>query len=196
MKNFIIVIIASIIVILPNKARAEEPNWDKIVPIIIQLESGGNPHAVSKKGRIGLMQISPVVFNEFKEMLNFASLHVHYGWIKCEENKYDMSSSYHNRDYMFFKDYKEFKNKRIDLYNPKINKFIGTWYLKRIWYHYLPYYRLEEIKEKPLLLLVACYNGGIGNVVKWYKKGAKYDQLPQETKRYYEKFYKMYRMQK
>ncbi len=45
----------------------EENFWDDLVSIVIQIESGGNPYAVSKAGCIGLMQISPIILKEFNE---------------------------------------------------------------------------------------------------------------------------------
>ena len=40
---------------------------EDIIPAIIKVESGGNPHAVSKAGAIGLMQITPIVLKEYNQ---------------------------------------------------------------------------------------------------------------------------------
>ena len=44
-------------------------NWadeiDEILPYLIQVESGGNPNAVSNKGAVGLCQITPIVLEEY-----------------------------------------------------------------------------------------------------------------------------------
>ena len=48
--------------LLGGEARAKrrhEPGWGEWVESIIEVESGGNPHAVSDKGAVGLMQIMP-----------------------------------------------------------------------------------------------------------------------------------------
>lgn len=44
---------------------------DDLVPAIIQVESHGNPNAVSPAGAIGLMQITPIVLREFKQTLGY-----------------------------------------------------------------------------------------------------------------------------
>ena len=40
---------------------------DRLIAAIIEVESGGNPYAVSKAGCIGLMQISEIVVKEFSK---------------------------------------------------------------------------------------------------------------------------------
>lgn len=135
----------------------QEPDWNKLVPIIIKIESNGNPNAVSEDGCIGLMQISPAVFIEyqkeqFKLLSKDAELISH--WLL------------------------------EDLFNPSINREIGTWYLKRIWFHYLPHYKLNQTIEN----LLIAYNFGIGNLVK-YKQGK--IKLPKETRDYISKYNKL-----
>src|SRR3990167_9498323 len=48
-----------------GQARADE--IDDLIPAIIQVESSGNPNAVSKAGAIGLMQITPIVLKEYNQ---------------------------------------------------------------------------------------------------------------------------------
>ena len=46
----------------------ETPNWDRLIPAIIEVESNGDPNAISKAGCIGLMQINPKgAFKEWKQ---------------------------------------------------------------------------------------------------------------------------------
>ena len=131
---------------------AEDINWEKLVNIVIQIESGGNPYAVSSAGCIGLMQISRAVYKEYVD----------------------------NTDYIC-------SNCDGLLFNPDLNRTIGTWYLKRIWYHYLPHYKIPQMIDN----LLIGYNWGIGNLNKWYKNGAKKNQLPKETKDYIKKYHKL-----
>jgi soluble lytic murein transglycosylase-like protein len=72
------------------------------------------------------------------------------------------------------------------LFIPEINKQIGTWYLKRIWEHYLPHYKIPQTIDN----LLIAYNWGIGNLNKWYKAGADYKKLPTETKNYIKKYHR------
>lgn len=61
MKTFLI----AVFLLTCTIARADE--IDDIIPAIIQVESGGNPNTVSNAGAIGLMQITPIVWKEWKE---------------------------------------------------------------------------------------------------------------------------------
>jgi hypothetical protein len=134
------------------RVYSEEPNWDKIIPIVIQIESSGNPYAVSKDGCIGLMQISPLVLAEFNELS--CSGECMPGW--------DINQ----------------------MFESWYNQFVGTWYLKRIWFHYLPHYKLEQNIEN----LLIAYHDGIGNLVK-YKQGKR--KLGKEMKNYLIKYQKL-----
>ena len=133
-----------------KNCRAEEVNWDKLIPIIITIESNGDPNAISEDGCIGLMQISPMVLKE----CNLEGV-----W-KGEIN---------TKGFFVLE----------DLFNPTINVKIGKWYLKRIWFHYLPYYKLEQNIDN----LLWAYNAGIGNVIKEIK--------PRETRDYIKKYHKL-----
>ncbi len=50
---------------------------DNLIPYIIQVESGGDVWAVSDKGAIGLMQITPIVWVEWNNIqrLNYDEIH-------------------------------------------------------------------------------------------------------------------------
>ncbi len=41
---------------------------DSLVPAIIEVESGGNPNAISPQGAVGLMQITPIVVAEYQQV--------------------------------------------------------------------------------------------------------------------------------
>jgi soluble lytic murein transglycosylase-like protein len=56
--------VVALVLMMANTCWAEvEIN----IPVIIQIESSGNPYAISKDGCIGLMQISQSVIDEFNE---------------------------------------------------------------------------------------------------------------------------------
>ena len=153
----IVYIIFMIIILYTCVASAEEGDWDKLIPCVIQAESSGNPNTYNKKsGAIGLMQITPIVLKEW-------NLHYHEQYLQNApiiDQRYNIG----------------------DLYKSSINVTVGTWYLKRIWNHYLPHYKLEQSLEN----LLACYNFGIGNV----KNGKNF---PRETVNYIKKIKKCLR---
>ena len=65
-----------------GKVSAEDIDWDRLVECVIEVESGGNPNAVSKAGAIGLMQITPIVLKEYNE--NRKDRSVFYNIDKCQ----------------------------------------------------------------------------------------------------------------
>jgi len=69
-----------------------------------------------------------------------------------------------------------------DLFNPEVNKQIGTWYINTKIPHYLINCGLEDTIENRLI----AYNWGIGNL-KRYKSG-RIKELPNETKQYIKKY--------
>ena len=155
-------------------ARAQEiPDWDKVIPIIIKIESNGNPNAVSEDGCIGLMQISPIVLKEYNADRLFQ---------KAKENKnspsYGVAMVYGDNHFWDICTYENYH-----LFVEDINVEIGTWYLKRIWFHYLPHYKIPQTVENMLI----AYNWGIGNLVKYIREPNK--TLPKETKRYIAKYH-------
>ena len=67
-----------------------------------------------------------------------------------------------------------------DLYNPKHNVKIGTWYLKRLKNDYLK-------DNYTLTNLLICWNWGYGNFRKWQRRGSIWSQLPRETQKFVRK---------
>ena len=77
-------------------------------------------------------------------------------------------------------DYNQIKKTRYskkDLFNPDLNKEIGTWYLQERIPQMLNSFGIPVNRQTVL----ASYNGGIGRVVDYYKKGK---ALPKETQNY------------
>jgi soluble lytic murein transglycosylase len=105
MKIKIYIIILSYL-LYTGVAWGKEIRWDDLVQAVIQVESNGNPNAVSDNGNtIGLMQIH--LCGAYREY-------------NMENGPYDGYNYYTPRD----------------LYNPFINIKIGTWYLHRLHDHY------------------------------------------------------------
>lgn len=103
-----------------------------LIPAIVQVESGGNPNAVSKAGAVGLMQITPQ--GALAEWNKYGPVQIQVtsgGWIEHQELL--------NRD---------------DLFDPRINVIVGEWYLRRLKDHYLK-------DEYTLECLLCAWNGGI-----------------------------------
>lgn len=74
-----------------------------------------------------------------------------------------------------------------ELFDSVTNLTVAKWYLKYIWSHYLPYYKLPQT----IIYLLASFNWGIGNVVKWHKQDAKWNKLPKETRNYIIKYHRL-----
>ena len=95
-------------------ALADEIRWDDLIVSIIEIESNGNPNAISEDGCIGLMQISPIVLEEYLEYL-------------CEPLRHKMVSE---------NEIKAIDKNIGDLFDKNFNIKIGTWYLHRLHEHY------------------------------------------------------------
>ena len=130
---------------------------DDLIPKIIAIESSGDPHAVSDKGCIGLMQISPLVVKELNDF-NREGIHRATGIIILDGLT------------------------RNQLFDPEINKRVGTWYLRRLKDHYL------KDKYTPERLLGA-YSWGIGNV---RKVNYEYKRFPKSVKKYVRKVMRLW----
>lgn len=165
-KIFIWLTIGAIVILTAVNAFSDE--IDDIVPAIIQVESGGNPNAVSPAGAIGLMQITPIVLKEFN---NSGLNHLSYKSTCVWDNK--------------IIPYEETNGLPIlkqELFVTWINKSVGKWYLRRLKNHYLKdKYTIER--------MLAAYNGGITRL-----KKVNYDinKMPKETRQYVRKVMKIY----
>lgn len=166
---------------------------DDIIPFIIQVESGGDSNAVGKNGEIGLMQISPVVLEEFNRNASRG------GFDKSVLN--DVLDS--------------------ELYDSIKNKAIGRWYLRRIRDHYLKDvsgclstdknmififngevlpvvylgndYDVKTKEEVQLLLILSAYNCGPAELK---SVGYNINKCPKSTQEYVKKVMKLYQASK
>lgn len=70
-----------------------------------------------------------------------------------------------------------------DLWKRLVNEEIAHWY-----FNHIP--KMLRANKIPVTTLtkIATYNWGIGNVVKWYRKGADFNKLPKITRDYYERY--------
>lgn len=71
-KTYLILIFLTIFNLHPStiKAKKTQDNWHDVVEAIIEIESNGNPNAVSKCGQcIGAMQIKKIVVDDCNEYL-------------------------------------------------------------------------------------------------------------------------------
>lgn len=144
----------------------EADEIDDLVPFVIQVESSGNPNAVSKAGCIGLMQISPIVLEEYKREHN-SNLWRHY------------NCSFHQDG--IWKELDIF-----DMYETAFNIEVGTWYLKRLRDHYLKSdYTIER--------MLASYNGGITRMRRLLREGKDWQDMPRESVNYVRKVLKLYK---
>ncbi len=71
-----------------------------------------------------------------------------------------------------------------DLLNPEVNTYIANWYFNKQLPKYLLHYKIPI----NTITLIASYNWGVGNVVKWYRTGADVKELPRETQKYLKKY--------
>lgn len=76
------------------------------------------------------------------------------------------------------------KYRHRDMLNKIIATKVASWYFNIEIPRLLKHYGIKS----SLLNITLCYNWGIGNVVKWHKKGAKYNEIPKTTKKYYKKY--------
>ena len=148
--------------IVINPAYGDE--IDNLVPHIIAVESSGNPDAISNKSCRGLMQVSEIVYKEYLDN-------------QCRKRREGNSSYYQAVDHGFL-----MEGKVMELYNPTLNKIIGTWYLRRLRDHYLKdKYTIER--------MLSAYNGGI---TKLRKNNYDVNKMPKESKAYVNKVMALY----
>ncbi len=67
MKKILMIVSMSLAVIL-LQAKRPSFNWDPVMDAIIQVESGGNPNAVSGNS-VGVMQITPILVQDCNQIL-------------------------------------------------------------------------------------------------------------------------------
>ena len=97
--------IAVICVLLPCAGFCDD--IDTILPYLIQVESGGNPNAVSKAGAVGICQITPIVLKEYNR----------------EKKLWYERARFYSTD-------REYTMK--DMFSKAVNKQVATWYLRRL----------------------------------------------------------------
>ena len=176
-----ILAIMALLLTLLTSFNAWADEIDDIIPFVIQAESAGNPHAVSKDGCVGLMQISPIVLREYNANVS--------------NNERYYRGGYNTKTEWIPIDYKNYTME--DMFDSHKNKLVGTWYLRRLRDHYLkdisywlskPYKGTME--EYRLCLILAAYNGGITRLRK-----CRYDinKMPKETRDYVRKIMKSYK---
>ena len=147
--------------------NAEADEIDDLIPFVIQVESSGNPNAISPDNCRGLMQISEIVFREYLEE-------------QCEKCV-EVSPYYVDETYPYI-----FEGTLLDLYQPDFNKHIGTWYLRRLKDHYLKEnYTIER--------MLAAYNGGPTRMRRLLREGKDWKDMPRESVRYVKKIMNLYR---
>ena len=61
-------IVSMSLVVILLQAKSPSFNWDPVMDAIIQVESGGNPNAVSGKS-VGVMQITPILVEDCNQIL-------------------------------------------------------------------------------------------------------------------------------
>lgn len=125
-----------------------------LIAAVIRVESKFDPHARSKRGAIGLMQLMPDTARWVAEQVGVP----------------------------FSVDY---------LYLPEYNIRLGCWYLAN----------LGQEFGKDLVVTLAAYNGGRGNVRKWLEDGLwtgevhRVDEIPfSETRQFVKKVLRDYQM--
>lgn len=77
------------------------------------------------------------------------------------------------------------KYKLNDLYNPQINMHIASWYINERIPAFLKYFKIEDTIINRLI----CYNAGFTRILKYQKR----KWLPEQTRKYIEKYYKFKR---
>lgn len=136
-KDSGVVLFILLILLSHTSVYAEQNVIDYLVPLIIQAESSGNPNA-SDGYSYGLMGISPSVLRDYND-----DTYKHY--ITCYEDGFLAQPIAYTKK---------------DLFDEKINKQVGIWYLHEI-QSWLP----DQYKNSKPHIIYA-YNSGIGKLRK------------------------------
>ncbi len=104
-------------------------------------------------------------------------------------NKYSQARGMYQITPIALLDYNQQTRSKIplnSLYNSQIAFKIANWYLNQR----IP--QLLQSGDFPIKIeyILICYNFGYGNFKKWYRKGADFNDLPNETKQYILKYRK------
>lgn len=139
------------------------PDTKTLRAAIIQVESGGNPNAVSSKGATGLMQIMPeTAIRPGLGIPDIFTLADHMG-IPYEAVNKSYSGAFKT------------KSEAARLLNiPELNIAFGDMYLSALLGRY----------NNNLEYALAAYNAGPGKIDKWLADGSKLSKLPSETRAY------------
>lgn len=140
----------------PQTPQTPQPSFDvnRLVQAVVQVESSGNPNAVSGKNAVGLMQVRP----ETAMNPGFGASDI---FIVAER----VGEKVNRRT--------KAEAERL-LRNPKVNVEFGTAYLQALLNHY----------GGNLEYALAAYNAGPTVVNKWIQNGADFTKLPKETRNY------------
>ena len=164
MKKLVLIMVFFLLILaVTQNSYGEDIDWDRLVSAVIQVESGGNPTAVSKAGAIGLMGITPVVLFEFFENT--------LPWQRFCGQREEVDGSVSNL---------YFENNIQDLFYPEVNIIVGTWYLHRLHDHY----GCKTIEQ-----ICAAYNGG---PTRLKKCGYDINKMPRESRAYVKKVVSIY----
>ena len=193
---------------------------DDIIPFIIKVESNGDPNAIGTSGEIGLMQISPIVFKEYNNVMTDEYEVRKKNWHKrMREYREANPDMMHNFD-VFMSIPSTIA--LVELWDKRININVGGWYLRRLKDHYLKdvciiycgdgknrknlqvatlysdyievnwekILYIKTVQDYELALILAGYNGGITRL-----KKVNYDinKMPKSTQRYVKKVLKLYK---
>ena len=155
--------VAGAVLLMACMVSADE--IDDLVPYIIQVESSGNPFAISGDYCRGLMQISEQVTDEF-----------------CENN-----SDWFIRSITWFGNRKN-SEQWVSIYDGGFNKIVGTWYLRRIKNHYL---KIDGKDYHTIERLLVSYNGGPTRMRRLLRQGKDWENMPHESVAYVRKILKL-----
>ncbi len=171
-KLWLLAILITIIFCLWIAGNVRGEEIDDLVPYVIACESSGNAYAISEDDCIGLMQISKWVLTEYNQ------------YRKKEGWRQFFPKGIHYETYIEI--YYTGDLIKADLFNARINKAIGTWYLRRLKEHYLQEdYTIER--------MLAAYNGGITRLRRLLRQGKDWQDMPKESVNYVKKVLKLYK---